>query len=60
MAHRSVEIVASRSSDIATSIQGVAEVSNRTSVGATDTERAAQGLAVTAAELDDLVGQFTY
>ena len=58
--NRSVEIVASRSSDITSSIQSVADASGLASIGADNTELVAQGLAVTAAELDDLVGQFTF
>ena len=58
--NRSVTVVASGSSDIAHSIQAVADAAGLTTAGAANTEQAANDLAIMAAELDALVGGFTY
>lgn len=58
--NRSVAVVASGSTSIATSIQGVAEAAGMTTDGATNTQQAALDLAAMAAELDLLVGEFSY
>ncbi|MFN8050681.1 MAG: methyl-accepting chemotaxis protein [Acidimicrobiales bacterium] len=58
--NRSVSVVAAGSSDIAQSILAVADAAGMTTAGAANTEQAANDLARMAAELDTLVGGFSY
>jgi len=57
---RNVSDAAQGSGEIAQNITGVARAAQSTSGGATDTDRAANELSRMAAELQKLVGQFTY
>jgi methyl-accepting chemotaxis protein len=57
---RSLTEAAGGSTEIARNVSGVADAARSTTTGATDTQRAAMELSHMAAQLQQLVGQFTY